>query len=275
MKRNVVGSIIFGVIIVMMVSSFFLAEPTGNVAVIDVSGTIMGEASGYGSTGSRDYVNLLQQAYDDDTIEAIVLRINSPGGSAVASDEVAEMVLKSEKPVVAQIREVGASGAYWIATSSDHIISNRMSITGSIGVIGSFFDFSGVMDDYNVSYQRFVSGDRKDLGSPFRDMSDDERALLQSKLDGIHEFFIEAVAENRGMDIETLRPLANGEFYLGIEAYNLGLVDELGGDTEVIAWLKTQGVDALFVEYATEPNLMDLIGGVQVPGLHTEFSIRT
>ena len=275
MKRNVVGIAIFGVIIVMMVSSFFMGESMGNVAVIDITGAIMGEASGYGSSSSRDYVQLLQQAYDDDGIDAILLRINSPGGSAVASDEVAVMVAQSEKPVVAQIREVGASGAYWIATSADHIIANRMSITGSIGVIGSFFDFSGIMEDYNVSYQRFVSGDRKDLGSPFRDMSEDERALLQSKLDGIHEFFILAVAENRGMPIETLRPLANGEFYLGIEAYQNGLVDELGGDREVIAWLQSQGVEPQFIEYATEPSLLDLVSGVQVPGLFTEFVIRT
>jgi len=275
MKRNVVGITIFCVIILMMVASFFMGESTGNVAVIDITGAIVGDAAGYGSSGSRDYVELLQQAYDDDSIDAVVLRINSPGGSAVASDEVAIMVSESEKPVVAQIREVGASGAYWIATSADHIIANRMSITGSIGVIGSFFDFSGIMDDYNVSYQRFVSGDRKDLGSPFRDMSDDERLLLQSKLDGIHEFFIQAVAENRGMPIDTVRPLANGEFYLGVEAYQHGLVDELGGDREVIAWLQGQGVEPVFVEYATQPSLTDLFTGVKVPGLFTEFSIRT
>ena len=275
MKRNLVGVSIFAVIVGMMVVSFFLGEGSGNVAVIEISGAIMGEASGYGSAGSQDYVALLQQAHDDTSIEAIVLRINSPGGSAVASDEVAAMVQDIEKPVVAQIREVGASGAYWIASSSDHIIANRMSITGSIGVIGSFFDFSGLMNDYNVSYQRFVSGDRKDLGSPFREMSDDERALLQSKLDGIHEYFILAVAENRGLDIETVRPLANGEFYLGVEALQNGLVDELGGDKEVIAWLTAQGVDPVFVEYATQPSLTDLFTGVEVPGLFTEFVIRT
>lgn len=275
MKRNVVGITIFCVILVMMFTSFFLGEDVGNVAVIDINGAIMGDASGYGSSGSQDYIQLLQSAYNDDSIEAILLRINSPGGSAVASDEVAVMVAQSEKPVISQIREVGASGAYWIATSTDHIVANRMSITGSIGVIGSFFDFSGIMEDYNVSYQRFVSGDRKDLGSPFRDMSDDERALLQSKLDGIHEFFIQAVAENRGMNIDTLRPLANGEFYLGVEAYQHGLVDELGGDNEVISWLQSQGVEPVFVEYATEPSLMDLISGVEVPGLFTEFMIRT
>ena len=113
-----------------------------------------------------------------------------------------------------------------------------MSIVGSIGVIGSYIEWYGLMNKYNVTYERLVSGEYKDTGTPYRPLSSYEESMLQSKLDKLHEIFIEAVAENRNMSIENVTALANGEIYLGIEAKDNGLIDELGSKEEVIKYLE-------------------------------------
>ena len=208
------------------------ATGEGNIALILVDGPIMVQNSGGyfsdGGASSETLVKQINSAESDESIEAIILMINSPGGSAVASDEIAQAVLNSEKPVVSVIREVGASGAYWIASASDHVVANRMSITGSIGVISSYLEFSGLMENYGVSYERLVAGDKKDVGNPFRTLGASERDLLQEKIDLIHDYFIDAVAENRGLSRGEVAEVATGEFYLGVEALNLGLIDGLG-----------------------------------------------
>ena len=107
------------------------------------------------------------------------MEINSPGGSAVASDEIATAVKNAKKPVISLIREVGASGGYWVASASDYIIANRMSITGSIGVISSYLEFSGLMEKYGVGYERLVAGENKDLLTPYKKLEADQKALVQ------------------------------------------------------------------------------------------------
>jgi len=241
---------------------------SGNVAVISIEGAIVGtsdsSAFGGGSLNSLDYVELIESANLDDSIEAIVLEINSPGGSAVASDEVAQAVMLSSKPVVAQIREVGASGGYWIASSADYVIANRMSITGSIGVISSYLEFTGLMEEYGVAYERLVAGESKDIGVPFRELADDEREILQRKLTVIHDYFIDAIAANRGLNRKDVVNLATGEFYLGVEALELGLVDELGSAIEVEQYLyDVVGLEFVeFVSFVQEPSFLDGFFGV-------------
>jgi protease-4 len=215
-----------------------------NTAIIPIKGVISTE-SGTGllsddAANSRDIVKTIQQVQHDSRVRAVIFEINSPGGSPVATDEIAEAIkeLNKDKLTVAWIREVGASGAYWVASSTDHIIANRMSIVGSIGVYGSYLEVYGLLNKYNITYRRLVSGEYKDTGSPFKPLSSQEEYMLQSKLDKLHEYFIEAVATNRNMSTDAVRTLATGEIFLGVEAKDNGLVDELGGQEQAVTYIE-------------------------------------
>ena len=254
-------------IIIPLTFSAFDGSKRGNVARIPIEGEITGGASGgLGSTtvSSKDIVEFIKEADEDSQIKTILLDINSPGGSAVASDEIASAVKDAKKPVIALIHEAGASGAYWISSAADHIIANRMSITGSIGVISSYLEFSGLMEKYGVGYERLVSGDNKDIGVPYEKLSGEERNILQSKIDKIHEFFIQGVAENRNMDVEEVRKIATGEFYLGVEALQLGLIDQLGDADTAEEYMKEnyhlKKID--YIVYQKKAGLLDFFGGV-------------
>ena len=174
--------------IIPLFFSLFNGTKLGNVALISVNGVIMG-GDGGGSLGqtiasSKTIVSFLEDAEKRTNVKAILLEINSPGGGAVASDEIASQIKSMKKPVVSVIREVGASGGYWIASATDHVIANRMSITGSIGVISSYLEFSELMKEYGVGYERLIAGKYKDVGTPFRKLEVEEKQLLQGFLYG-------------------------------------------------------------------------------------------
>lgn len=238
----------------------------GNVALIKIDGVITsgGDSSYFGSStiSSTDIINFIEDAEEDSMIEAIVIEINSPGGSAVASDEIATVIKKSSKPTVSVIRELGASGGYWIASATDYIVANRMSITGSIGVISSYLEFSGLMENYGVSYQRLVAGDNKDMGSPYRELTEEEETILQNKLDVIHDYFILEIVENRDLTEEEVRTLATGEFFLGVEAYQSGLVDALGDRETAEQYLVSNyGFEEIsYFAYEEEVGLAEIFG---------------
>ena len=240
----------------------------GNVALIKLRGPIMLESAGdffeESGTSSTDITKLVEKADKDTTIQAIIIDINSPGGGAVASKEIAQVLKKTNKTIIAVIREIGTSGAYWVATSSDLIIADPLAITGSIGVFSSYLEFSGLLKHYNVTYQRMVAGKYKDIGSPFRKLEEQEEKLLQKQLEAIHEYFIHDVAQNRKMEDSKLRELATGEFYLGMEAKELGLIDRLGGIEDAKAILESEyNVTAVkIVEYKQEPTFFELISSV-------------
>jgi protease-4 len=237
---------IFSALIAMIFSGDDEDTITGyNTAIIQVNGVITTEdASGFFSDGgasSTALIKNIEKAKNDANVKAVIFEINSPGGSAVATDEIAQAVktLKDNNiTTVAWIRESGASGAYWIASSTDHIVANRMSIVGSIGVIGSYLEFSGLMNRYNVSYQRLVSGKYKDMGTPYKELTPAEEKLMQQKLDKIHQYFISEVSTNRNMKYEDVEKLATGEIFLGVEAKDNGLIDELGGKEETIRYVE-------------------------------------
>ncbi len=234
------------VIIVLLVLGFFVLggeEPvlSGNVAVIDVQGVITTAKDGIfasSAASSTDIVKLIEKAAKDKGIKAMVFMINSPGGSAVASDEIATAIKAANKTTVAVIRDMGTSGAYWVASSTDYIIANKASFTGSIGVIASYLEFPNLLQEYNVNYRRLVAGKYKDMGSPFKEMTLEEQKLFQQSLDELHDVFIEEVAQNRDMSYAEVKALATGAFYTGMQAKKLGLVDELGGRKEAVAYLQ-------------------------------------
>ncbi|MBI1970026.1 signal peptide peptidase SppA [Candidatus Woesearchaeota archaeon] len=235
----------------------------GNVAHIKIYGPIMVTKSGgwmSSGTSSTDIAELIEKADKAIGVKAILLEINSPGGSAVASDEIARAIKKSNKTTVAWIREVGASGAYWIASATDHIVANRMSVTGSIGVIGSYLEFAELIEQYNVTYRRMVAGKYKDLGSPFKELTEEEESLLQDLLDQLHEEFIQEVASNRNLPYEKTKEIATGMFYLGKQAKELGLVDALGGKEEAIAYLEKQmNATATLAKYEKPKGFWELL----------------
>jgi protease-4 len=263
---GIVGLLIALWLVSFVISAFIDAEipiASGNVLVISIKGFIVGDdPGGFGSTAlsANSVVADIESAAEDDNIDAIVFEINSPGGSAVASDEIAQAVLAVEKPTVSYIREVGASGAYWVAASTDKIFVNRMSITGSIGVIASYLQFSDLLDEHGVTYERMVAGRYKDMGTPFKDLSDTERLIFQQTLDQIHTEFIEGVAENRNMSVSEVRKLATGQVYLGIKAIELGLVDAIGGKNEVEAYLEQElNVTVELFEWERKKSILDLL----------------
>ena len=208
--------LIFSSIIALFFNSGNEAVTGYNTAIIPVKGEITSEGSGgffsSATASAPDIIMSIEKAKNDANIKAVIFEIDSPGGSAVATDEISQAIKSlNEKNIttVAWIRESGASGAYWIASSTDHIVANRMSMVGSIGVYGSYLELYGLMNRYNVTYQRLVSGEYKDAGTPYRPLSSAEEVYIQEKLDKIHSYFISAVAENRNMSIDSVAKRRN------------------------------------------------------------------
>ena len=205
------------------------------VGVINISGSISAGTEGgmwpfAESRGSRATMSYLRQAAEDDSIKAVVLRINSPGGSGAAAQAIYSEVqrLSEKKPVVASMADVAASGAYWIASAADVIVANPATITGSIGVIFETLTFYDFIEKYGLGSETITSGKYKDTGSPLRPMRPDERVLLEEMLMDIYEQFVSDIAKARGMDEAAVRQLADGRVYTGAQALEVGLVDELG-----------------------------------------------
>ncbi len=246
---------------------FNITDYEEKILVIPIDGVISMEKSSTGIFGGQTSEGVLQDIKDagkDSTVKGIILEINSPGGAVVASQEIADAVKSLNKTKYAVIREVGASGGYWIASATDKIIASPMSITGSIGVIGSYLEFSGLFEKYGIGYERLVSGDKKDIGTPYRDLTSEEKTLMENKLRIVHEYFIKQVAMNRHMEIEDVRKVATGEFYLGSEAKELGLIDEFGNKETAIELMKKElnntGIKVVTKEHQT--SIFNLFSGV-------------
>jgi protease-4 len=192
------------------------------VALVRVRGSIM---------DSRRLVDEIQRWGRDGSVKAMVVRIDSPGGSAAASQEVFDELKKFRgdgKPVIASLGSVAASGGYYLACGADSIISNPGTITGSIGVIISFPQAKELLEKIGIELEIVKSGQFKDVGSYARELGDEERRLLQATVDDIHSQFIEVVSSERGLDIDRVRELAQGQIFSGREALEAGLVDKLG-----------------------------------------------
>lgn len=272
-KRGKWGTFIKVILILLILSfiaSWFVSIFTGtadfkrgNVALIPIKGLITSEkirTFGEEVSSSDKIIEFIEDADRNPEIKAVILEINSPGGAPVASEEIANAVERVNKTTIAVIREIGTSGAYWIASASDKIIASRMSLTGSIGVIASYIQLSGLLKDYNVTYERLVGGRYKDIGSPFKPLTVDERELFQKQIDKLHAYFIREVAKNRNLSEEKVRELATGMFYTGEEAKELGLIDFIGGKEEAKAMIEKQlNITAKIVEYREERRLIDLL----------------
>lgn len=265
LKTIIILAIIIVAIYLLLILLPSVAKSSmNNVAIVKIKGPIGTTVSPLSLTSSvkaDDIIGLLEKAERDPTVKGIILEIDSPGGTVVTSKEISEKVKSIEKPVVAWIREVGASGAYWIASSSDSIVADPMSITGSIGVISGYLEFSEFLNNYGIKYEEIRGGEYKGLGSPFKELNKQERAIFQDKIDLIHKHFTKTVMENRNLDSDDF---ADGLFYLGIEAKELGLVDHLGGKSLAINITKDlAGIDqAKLVIYEKEKSLIERLATV-------------
>lgn len=177
---------------------------------------------------------MLKSADEDNSVRAIVLDINSGGGYVVASRELQRAVKETKKPVVACIREIGASGAYYVASAADYIVADRDSITGSIGVIMTIQQYYGLFEKLGINVTVIKAGKTKDIGSPYREMTDEERRELKEMINKIYYDFISDVAENRNLSVSYVENISDGSIYLGSEARDLRLVDYLGNLDDAI-----------------------------------------
>jgi protease-4 len=186
-----------------------------------------------GTTSSLDIVPLLAEIRRNKAIKALVLEINSPGGTPFSCEEIAQSIKSVDKPTVAWIREVAASGGYWIATAADSIVAGSLSVVGSVGVISIRPNFSELLDKIGIDIDTVASGVHKMLGLPFKPLSPEEkqedRQRRGEEIRIIQESFIREIQGKRHLREEVIKEISSGKTYLGQEAKELGLVDELGG----------------------------------------------
>lgn len=245
------------------------AVKKNKIAVIYVDGVIMGgrgQSNFLSESGGTDnLIKLLHQARDDKSVAAVVLRINSPGGSATASQEVGEELKKMRnkgKVVVTSMGDMAASGGYWLAACTDKIYANPSTLTGSIGVYMPYANWEELYKKIGINQEKIKSGPHKDIMSPERQMTAEERAIIQAMVDDMYNQFVNIVAEGRHLDAAVVRQIADGRVYTGNQAKQLGLIDEFGNMYDAIDGAKEMVnlKDAQIKEYGKTSPIEMLFG---------------
>jgi protease-4 len=237
-KRILIGlGVIAALLIFFFALLFFIGRYSGakpgrfafgdKIAIVEIKGEI---------TQSSGIIEELQLYLEDEGVKAIILRIDSPGGGVGPAQEIYREIIKikPKKKVVTSMGSVAASGGYYIACASDRIVANPGTITGSIGVLMHFTNFEDLLKKIGIKGMVLKSGEHKDIGSPFREMTPEEKRIMQEVLDNVHQQFIQAVAEGRKLDRSKVVQIADGRILTGEQAKNLGLVDEMGNLQDTI-----------------------------------------
>jgi len=255
-KRILIGlGVIAALLVFFFTVLFFIGRYTGGrssrfafgdkIAIVEVKGVI---------SQSSGVIEDLQQYLADDGVKAIVLRVDSPGGGVGPAQEIYREIMRirstSKKKVVTSMGSVAASGGYYIACASDRIVANPGTITGSIGVIMQFSNLEELLKKIGVKGVVLKSGEHKDIGSPFREMTPEEKGIMQEVLDNVHQQFIQAVADGRKLERSKVAQIADGRILTGEQAKNLGLVDQLGNLHDTI------DVTAKMVGIEGKPNVL-------------------
>lgn len=234
----VIALILGGILMILSSESDF---GDGNIAVINLDDMIVSKTEDSGLFGEiqpdvNDYINLLEEAENNDNIDAVILRINSPGGEVIASEKLARKIKEAseKKTVVAYIETLGASGSYMAAASTDYIVAEKHSIVGSIGVRMDIVHYYGLMEKLGVNATVIKAGEYKDIGSPYRPMTPEEKAYLEKMINETYLDFVKWVAENRNMTLNETLKVADGKIYSGSDAQKVGLVDEVGTEEDAI-----------------------------------------
>ena len=243
-KRSVMVVIAAVVLISMGLTVLFLPslkkdekghKSPNQLALIYIEGVIVGGRGQSGLLseigGTDAVIRQLHEARDDKNVKAIVLRINSPGGSVPATQEVGEELKKIRqggKPIIVSMGDVAASGGYWLAALADKVYANPSTMTGSIGVYMPYSNWEELYKKIGIRQEKIKSGVHKDILSPERQITPEERVILQTMVDDMYDQFVTVVAEGRKMEPSQVRKIADGRIYTGKQAKELGLVDELG-----------------------------------------------
>lgn len=217
----------------------FGKEKQDKIAVIYIEGTMVADKStdSDSTACSNDIVRKLRAATDDLDVKAIVLRVNSPGGTPVAAEEIISQIKKTKKvkPVVVSMGDLATSAAYYVSSSADKIVANPDTFTGSIGVVWVFKNRTKYYNEEGITFYIAKSGNYKDIGADWRGLSDGEKDYVQDIVNESYERFIANVADGRNMELENIKKIADGRIYTGCKAKELGLVDELGGLYDAIS----------------------------------------
>lgn len=221
----VISVVIFlSVIMFLGIKSFV---PSGNIGVIEIENII---------TSSKFIVKDLKAFREDPSIQAVVIRVDSPGGIVAASWEIYDEIkkLKESKKIVVSMGTMAASGGYHISLPADIIVANPATITGSIGVIMEFPIFEELLRKLGINFQIIKSREYKDIGSPHRQMTDKEKELLKDVVLDVYDQFVEVVAQHRNLPMDSVLKFADGRIFSGRQAYKLGLVDTLGSFEDAV-----------------------------------------
>src|SRR5699024_7546581 len=217
---------------------------SNRIAVLNLEGVIQEDIDSIFGTESlhEDFMKSIEKAGEDESIKGIILKINSPGGAVGATAEIhralKELQEEYDKPIYVAMGETAASGGYYAATPADKIFAEPSTLTGSIGVIMESMNFSGLAEKYGVKTNTIKSGKHKDIMSPTRKMTDEEKDILQSMVDEMYDDFVDVIVEGRGMSEDKVRELGDGRVYTGRQAEENGLVDEVGNYDDAINALK-------------------------------------
>nr|WGD88230.1 signal peptide peptidase SppA [Bacillus subtilis] len=225
---------------------------SSKIAVLEVSGTIQdnGDSSsllGADGYNHRTFLKNLERAKDDKTVKGIVLKVNSPGGGVYESAEIhkklEEIKKETKKPIYVSMGSMARSGGYYISTAADKIFATPETLTGSLGVIMESVNYSKLADKLGISFETIKSGAHKDIMSPSREMTKEEKNIMQSMVDNSYEGFVDVISKGRGMPKAEVKKIADGRVYDGRQANKLNLVDELGFYDDTITAMKKDHKD--------------------------------
>ena len=256
------------------------------IAVFDVEGTIQdtGEASLLSSAtyNHRAFMDKLKMAEENDDIKGIILRVNSPGGGVVESAEIYDKILdikKVKKPVYVSMGSMAASGGYYISAPADKIYASPETMTGSLGVIMHGYNYEKLAKKYGVEFETIKSGPHKDIMSPTREMTGEEREILQNMINNSYDQFVKVIADGRGMTEKEVREIADGRIYDGRQAKENHLIDDFGHLDDVIAAMKTDigEKDAQVIRYTDEAGFGSIfsMGAQKMLGNDVETAVLT
>ncbi|MFP4407702.1 MAG: signal peptide peptidase SppA [Spirochaetaceae bacterium] len=216
------------------------------IAVLVFEGAIIDgesrELPGIGQAlGDSSYLPHIRKLAEDKSVKGVVFRVNSGGGSAIASEEILSALreLRKKKPLVVSMSELAGSGGYWIALEAERVFAHKTTLTGSIGVITMLFSLQKFLKRLGITTETIRTGPHADLGSGLRSMSKEERKIMQALVDDLYETFVEKVAKARGRTVEEVEAIARGRVWSGFDGVTRGLVDELGGLTDAVEYLRS------------------------------------
>jgi protease IV len=260
------GGGVLGLFLLTVVALIVTAGGTGDfgfgtrIQIVNIQGTL---------DDSRIWIDQLKRYESEDSVPAILLNIDSPGGDVATSQELYREIQRlreeSGKTVVAYMSSVGASGAYYVACAADRIISSPGSVVGSIGVIGEWLNYGDLLEWAKVSDVVFKTGEFKDTGNPLRDLSPAEVEYFQGLIDDMYAQFVDAVATGRNLDVDQVRAFADGRVFTGRQAVELGMIDEVGNLQDAIdrtaELAGIAGTPQLIEIPPPSVTLMDFLGG--------------